>query len=69
MSLTPMLFTVEPVPPAVEARSLNHWTARQVPELCFYGHQKSHTRMFISSTICNSSKLETTQMAFINTTE
>ena len=23
---------IEPVPPAVEARSLNHWTAREVPE-------------------------------------
>ena len=22
---------IEPVPPAVEARSLNHWTAREVP--------------------------------------
>ena len=23
----------EPVPPAVEAHSLNHWTAREVPRL------------------------------------
>ena len=23
---------IEPTPPAVEARSLNHWTAREVPE-------------------------------------
>ena len=23
---------IEPVPPAVEARSLNHWTAREVPD-------------------------------------
>ena len=31
---------IEPAPPAVEARSLNHWTAREVPgvplfRLCF----------------------------------
>ena len=28
---------IKPVPPAMEARSLNHWTAREVPilsELC-----------------------------------
>ena len=25
---------VEPVPPAVEARSLNHWTAREVAHFC-----------------------------------
>ena len=24
---------IEPVPPALEARSLNHWTAREVPKL------------------------------------
>ena len=23
---------IEPVPPALEAQSLNHWTAREVPE-------------------------------------
>ena len=23
---------IEPVPPAVEVRSLNHWTAREVPQ-------------------------------------
>ena len=23
---------IEPVPPAVEVRSLNHWNAREVPE-------------------------------------
>ena len=27
---------IEPVPPEVEARSLNHWTTREVPEFCFY---------------------------------
>ena len=27
---------IEPVPPAVEARSLNHWTAREVHTLHFY---------------------------------
>ena len=26
---------VEPMPPAVEARSLNHWTTREVPTLIF----------------------------------
>ena len=26
---------IEPVPPAVEARSLNHWTAREVPPMPF----------------------------------
>ena len=26
---------IEPVPPAVEARSLNHWTAREVPTVTF----------------------------------
>ena len=24
---------IEPVPPAVEAQGLNHWTAREVPDL------------------------------------
>ena len=26
---------MEPMPPAVEARSLNHWTAREVPKTVF----------------------------------
>ena len=26
---------IEPMPPAVEAQSLNHWTAREVPDLHF----------------------------------
>ena len=26
---------IEPTPPAVEVRSLNHWTAREVPTYCF----------------------------------
>ena len=25
---------IKPVPPALGARSLNHWTTREVPELC-----------------------------------
>ena len=32
------LTRIEPVPPAMEARSLNHWTDREVPKiLCFKG--------------------------------
>ena len=27
---------IEPAPPAVEARSLNHWTAREVPNLNYF---------------------------------
>ena len=27
---------IEPLPPAVEARSLNHWTTREVPRLSFF---------------------------------
>ena len=27
---------IERVPPAVEARSLNHWTAREVPSFLFF---------------------------------
>ena len=26
---------IKPAPPAVEVRSLNHWTAREVPESVF----------------------------------
>ena len=26
---------INPVPPALEARSLNHWTAREVPMVAF----------------------------------
>ena len=32
---------IEPAPPAVEAQSLNHWTAREVPDgsfLVLYQH-------------------------------
>ena len=25
---------IKPIPPAVEAQSLNHWTAREVPSIC-----------------------------------
>ena len=33
---------IEPVPPAVEARSLNHWTAKEVPYCLFdYSHPSS----------------------------
>ena len=28
-----LLLGIEPAPPAVEAQSLNHWTAREVPAL------------------------------------
>ena len=28
----------EPAPPAVEAQSLNHWTAREVPHASVSGH-------------------------------
>ena len=27
---------IEPVPPAVEVQSLNHWTTREVPHYCFF---------------------------------
>ena len=27
---------VEPIPPAMEVRSLNHWTAREVPKDIFF---------------------------------
>ena len=27
---------IEPVPPVVEVQSLNHWTAKEVPEDDFY---------------------------------
>ena len=27
---------IELVPPAVEARSLNHWTTREIPEKCYF---------------------------------
>ena len=30
---------IEPVPPAVEARSLNHWTTREVPAHLFQMRQ------------------------------
>ena len=35
---------IEPVPPAVEGRRLNHWTPREVPRLTFY--------LFIYSLLC-----------------
>ena len=27
---------IEPVPPALEAQSLNHWTAREVPDYLIF---------------------------------
>ena len=30
---------IEPMPPAVEVWSSNHWTAREVPEVCYFKHQ------------------------------
>ena len=34
--------SIEPVPPAVEARSPSHWTVREVPELwCVIGPRES----------------------------
>ena len=35
---------VEPVPPAVEAQSLNHWTARQVPDSVIHIHFRTISR-------------------------
>ena len=32
---------IEPAPPAVEARSLNQWTAREVPTEPFLYHQEN----------------------------
>ena len=32
---------IEPSPPAVEAQSLNHWTAREVPGAYFFMEEKS----------------------------
>ena len=31
---------IEPTPPAAEAQSLNHWAAREIPEICFYSSLK-----------------------------
>ena len=36
---------MEPVSPAVEAQSLNHWTAREVPGVCLYTMQNGYLRM------------------------
>ena len=33
---------IEPVPPALEAQSLNHWTAREVPIVSFSLDFKLH---------------------------
>ena len=33
---SPPLPGIEPVPPAVRARSLNHWTAREIPIYTFF---------------------------------
>ena len=32
---------IEPVPPAVEVQSLNHWTAREVPPTFSFNHDLS----------------------------
>ena len=33
------------MPPALEARSLNHWTAREVPMLWLVSHDDGHNEM------------------------
>ena len=42
---------IEPVPPAVEAWSLNHWTAREVPEFLMFQSLISETSFSISSSL------------------
>ena len=36
---------IKPIPPALEAGNLNHWTAREVPNPSFYPRQPSRSEM------------------------
>ena len=40
---------IEPMPPALEAWSLNHWTTREVPEMKIYVKKKTCTWMYIEA--------------------
>ena len=43
---------IEPTPPAVEAQSLTHWTAREVPKKIFFKEMTKLTMMVAFSSRC-----------------
>ena len=55
--------TIEPVPPAVEAQSLNHWITRQVPQCILFisspigGHLACFHALAIVNSVAVNSRL------------
>ena len=48
---------LEPVPPAVEVQSLNHWTTREVPRIVFLMKKKRNSVWMCEvSDVCSTSR-------------